>query len=212
MSARCLTFTALVLIAPFVIGQAEQVPPSVACRSAVPESQPAVRAREAFEKLKSLAGDWEGKSTNGWTERVSYRVISGGSVLMELSFGAHPNEWMATMIHPDGDRLILTHYCVAKNQPRLVATDISTDLKTITFEFLDGTNLPTRNKGHMDKVVFKIEDPDHFRSHWTWYQDGKENWLEEIEHRRIKDAPTSSFLSPAAAKQSTETAGQGEKP
>lgn len=84
------------------------------------------KSRKAFEHLKKLSGDWEGKSTKGWTERISYRVIAGGSCIMDLSYGAHPNEWMASMIHMDGDRLMLTHYCVAKNQPRLVATEIAT--------------------------------------------------------------------------------------
>ena len=166
-----------------------------AADNAAPAQAPALsKAQAAFEKLKSLAGYWEGKSTKGWTERVGYRVISGGSVLMELSFGAHPNEWMATMFHMDGDRLMLTHYCVAKNQPRLVATRFADDLSSMTFEFLDGTNLKSRDKGHMDKVVIRIDGPDHFFSRWTWYQDGKESWMEDIEHRRIKDAPADSLL------------------
>ncbi len=152
------------------------------------------KGQAAFEKLKTLAGDWEGKSTKGWTERVGYRVISGGSVLMELSFGAHPNEWMATMFHMDGDRLMLTHYCVAKNQPRLVATQFADDFSSMTFEYLDATNLKSRDKGHMDKVVIRFDGPDRFFSRWTWYQDGKENWMEDIEHRRIKDAPADSPL------------------
>ena len=151
------------------------------------KSQSQSQAKAAFEKLKQvLDGDWEGKSTKGWTERVSYRAIAGGSVLMELSYGAHPNEWMATMYHMDGDKLMLTHYCMAKNQPRLVATEISDDFGKMTFEFKDATNIASRDKGHMDKVVIRLTDPDHFSSRWTWYQDGKENWMEDIEHRRIK--------------------------
>ena len=147
------------------------------------------KATAAFEALKKLSGEWQGKSTKGWTEKVTYDVIAGGSVLMERSFGAHPNEWMATMIHMDGDRLLLTHYCVAKNQPRLAATKIAADLSSITFEFLDATNLPSRDKGHMDKVVFRLPGADRFTSRWTWCQDGKETWREEIEHRR---APASA--------------------
>jgi hypothetical protein len=152
-----------------------------------PDSPTPIRgeqANAAFEKLKTLEGKWEGKSTKGWTERVEYDAIAGGSVLMERSFGAHPNEWMATMIHLDGDRLLLTHYCIAKNQPRLVATQVSDDLTKITFEFLDATNLKGRDQGHMDKVVFEFNGKDRFTSQWTWYQKGKESWMEKIEHRR----------------------------
>ncbi len=145
------------------------------------ETSPALTA---FERIKALAGDWTSKSTKGWTERESYQVIAGGSVVMHLSYGAHPGEWMATMFHMDGDRLMLTHYCIAKNQPRLRATEFSDDGGKVTFTFQDGTNLSSRDQGHMDKHVMEFEGADRLRTQWTWYQSGKESWMEEIEHRR----------------------------
>ena len=143
-------------------------------------------AKKGFERFKSLEGKWLGKSTKGWTEEVSYRTIAGGSVVVANSFDAHPNETMLTMYHLDGERLMLTHYCVAKNQPRLVATSISEDAKEMTFTFLDGTNLPSRDKGHMDKFVIKFVNENTITSQWTWYQNGKESWMEEIKLERIK--------------------------
>lgn len=140
--------------------------------------------RLAFERFKKLEGRWKGRSTKGWEEDVSYRTIAGGSVVVGTSFDAHPNETMLTLIHLDGDRLMLTHYCVAKNQPRLVATSFADDGKTITFTFLDGTNLPSRDRGHMDKAVFRFIDENHVTSRWTWYQNGKESWMEEISLER----------------------------
>ncbi len=139
----------------------------------------------AFERFRALQGTWNGRSTKGWEEKVTYKTIARGSVVMETSFDAHPGETMLSAFHMDGDRLMLTHYCVAQNQPRLVATAFDDDGKTITFTFLDGTNLPSRDRGHMDKAIFRFEDADHFTSHWTWYQDGKESWMEEIRHARI---------------------------
>jgi predicted enzyme related to lactoylglutathione lyase len=150
---------------------------------------PATPAAKAFDKLKQLDGVWQGKSTKGWTDRCVYRTIAGGSVVMETSFDAHPGESMATLHHMDGPDLILTHYCVARNQPRLKATEFSPDGNTITFTFKDATNLVSRDRGHMDKVVIEFDLPDRFTSHWTWYQDGKENWMEKIEHTRIKETP-----------------------
>ena len=143
-------------------------------------------ARETFERIKSLAGDWNSKSTKGWTEKESYQVIAGGSVVMHLSYGAHPGEWMATMFHMDGEHLMLTHYCIARNQPRLRATEFSDDGAKVTFTFQDATNLPSRDKGHMDKHVMMFDGPDRMKTRWTWYQDGKESWMEEIEHRRAE--------------------------
>ncbi len=146
----------------------------------------AVDAAALFARIKSLEGDWRGTSTKGWEDTGRIRVIAGGSVVMFTSFDAHPGETMVTMIHLDGDRLLLTHYCVAKNQPRLVATSYDAAAGTAVFEYLDGTGLPSRDKGHMDKVVMTFTDPNHYRSRWTWYQNGAERWMEEIERTRVK--------------------------
>jgi hypothetical protein len=143
-------------------------------------------ARDAFERLKNLEGKWQGKSTKGWEAAISFKTIAAGSVVVENSFDAHPNETMMTMYYLDGDKLLLTHYCVAKNQPRLIATSFADAGKTITFTFLDGGNIPSRDRGHMDKVVFRFLDEDHFTAQWTWYQDGQEKWLEEIRYNRAR--------------------------
>jgi hypothetical protein len=87
---------------------------------------------------------------------------------------------------PDGDRLLLTHYCVARNQPRLVLKESAEDGQLLRFQFLDGTNLPSRDHGHMDKAEYRFVDRDHFTSRWTWYQDGQESWMETIEYRRVR--------------------------
>lgn len=138
-----------------------------------------------FERLKRLEGSWRGKSTKGWTEQVTYRVIAGGSVVMVTSFDAHPNETMVTMFSLDRGRVILTHYCVAKNQPRLLASAFSSDQQTVTFEFHDATGIASRDTGHMDRAVLHFIDDDHYTEQWTWYQKGAERWMEKIELERI---------------------------
>ena len=45
--------------------------------------------------------------------------------------------------------------------------------------------MPSRDKGHMDKVIMRFIDEDHFSEKWTWYQDGKENWMEETVYERV---------------------------
>jgi predicted enzyme related to lactoylglutathione lyase len=141
-------------------------------------------ALAGFERFKKLQGQWIGRSTKGWEETVTFKTIAQGSVVVENSFDAHPNETMMTMFHLDGQRLMLTHYCVAGNQPRLEATAFENEGQTITFTFIDATNLPSRDKGHMDKAVFRFAGDDRFSSQWTWYQDGKESWMEEIKYER----------------------------
>lgn len=150
-------------------------------------SADAEKSKAAYEKFKGLEGTWEGVSTKGWKERIIYKTIAKGSCVMETSFDAHPNEMMVTMVHPDGDRLLLTHYCVAKNQPRLRATEFSEDGKIVTFTYVDGTNLKSRDQGHMDTVIFRFLENDRVTSRWTWYQDGKESWMEEFVYTRMKE-------------------------
>jgi hypothetical protein len=68
----------------------------------------------------------------------------------------------------------------------LQATSFDDGGGKVTFTFLDATSLPSRDKGHMDKVIINFVDNTHFTSQWTWYQDGKEQWLEEIKYERVK--------------------------
>ena len=147
-------------------------------------------ARKTFQRLFKLEGKWQGKSTKGWVETVTFKTIAAGSVITETSFDAHPNESMMNMYVLDGERLMFTHYCVSKTQPRLVATSFDDGGNTITFTFLDGTNIPTRARGHMDKLVMRFKDDNHFSKQWTWYQDGKESWMEEIQLERLATEKT----------------------
>jgi hypothetical protein len=158
-------------------GAAGEVPTSVTAPT--PEA-----SRAIFERFKGLTGIWDGKSTKGWEETLRYEVIAGGSTVLETSVDAHPDQMMATAFHMDGDRLMLTHYCMARNQPRLEATGFADGGRTVVFTFKDGANIPTRDKGHMDKAVFTFDARDRVISRWTWYENGKEKWFEEIVQTR----------------------------
>lgn len=140
-----------------------------------------------FSQLKRLEGVWDGRSSVGWENRTVYKVIARGSVVMATSeFADEPGEGMATLFHMDGERLILTHYCEAGNVPVLEARLFEKNGTKVTFEFKRSSNLASRDTGHMDKVVFNFLDNNHFTAQWTWYENGKEQWLEEIDYKRIK--------------------------
>jgi hypothetical protein len=131
--------------------------------------------QKSFDVMKSLTGNWEGKTTMGDPVSVSYRLTSGGSALMsEIQTEMKgQSEDMITMIHLDGGRLLLTHYCAAGNQPRMQAST-SEDGKTITFDFLDATNLSSPEAGHMHRVVFTFLDANHHTETWQFTDHGKE--------------------------------------
>lgn len=145
------------------------------------------QAKETFERIKKWEGLWVGQSTKGWTDTLTYKTVAGGSVVVEESFGAHPNETMYSMFSLDVDRLIMTHYCVARNQPRLVATEFgrSDSGEVVVFTFMDITGVASRNKGHMDKCRVTFISDSLTKVQWTWYQDGQESWMEEILQKRV---------------------------
>jgi hypothetical protein len=177
--------TAVIALGIFGCLAAAQGAPKEPARSVAPAEAPS--AVQVFGQFQALAGQWKGRSTKGWTGEASFEVIAAGSVVVETSrFEAHPEETMMTMYHLDGSTLLLTHCCVAKNQPRLQVASIGEDGKKVTFRFRDGTNLATRNQGHMDSVVYQFEGPDEFTSQWSFYKDGKEQWMEEIHYERIR--------------------------
>lgn len=157
------------------------------------ERPPKVDAEKVFKMLSGLTGQWEGTSKSGMKEKLDAKLIAQGSVLMETS-----SMGMATMYHRDGDRVLLTHYCMAKNQPRLQATSLSPDGKEITFTFLDGTGMKNRNVGHMDKVVMRVIDKDSYSAKWTWYEKGKHQWMEDVMFRRVVK-PTAKVPGPPPA-------------
>ncbi len=174
---------------------ARRAPAESAIADVAGEQLSAEQAAAAFERLKSLAGEWQAKSSKGWDEPVTYGLVAGGSVVVESnSFKDAPHDvslvrlrrnTMFTMFHLDGERLLATHYCASGNQPRLIASGVSDDGRELTFTYLDATGLPSRDHGHMDQAVFRFLAPDRFIARWTWYQKGAEQWLEEIEHRRV---------------------------
>src|SRR5512147_2804344 len=85
-------------------------------------------AQESFDKLKTLAGSWEGHmkvvppvpDVDGKSSHVTFRVASRGHTLMhDLKIDGIPDNPI-TMLVVDADRLLLTHYCDADNRPRMV--------------------------------------------------------------------------------------------
>jgi hypothetical protein len=131
------------------------------------------KAQESFDQMKSLAGSWEG-TLDGQSMHVSLRVTSMGNALMHEMRGEGRPDDPITMFNLDGDRLMLTHYCDAGNQPRMAAT-VSPDGKTIVFDFKEATNLLSTQGGHMQRVTFTFLDPDHHTEKWEFAMaDGKQ--------------------------------------
>ena len=126
-----------------------------------------------FEKLKLLVGEWKGISMDGKPATLTYTLVSNNSALMErLAMGGDSE--MVTLYHPDGDHLMMTHYCSAHNQPRMRSNAVDAGGRDITFDHVDVTNLSAPDAGHMKRLVVTFTDNDHFTQEWTWTQQGRD--------------------------------------
>ncbi len=155
-------------------------------------------AQKSFDKIKSLAGTWEGRVTTdppmkGMDEntsmQVTMRVTSRGNALVHemkgLGDGDDPTKYdhPVTMFYVDGDRLMLVHYCDAGNRPRMAAK-ASADLKTVDFGFVDlsgGTQF-----GHMDHATFNTIDENHHSEDWIFMMPGDKPMHAHMDLKRVK--------------------------
>jgi hypothetical protein len=128
-----------------------------------------------LEQFKQLAGEWEGKETEGHNVgqdvHVKYKVTAAGSTVVETLFPDTDHE-MVTMIHSDGDDLALTHYCMLGNQPHM-KTKGKSEGNQVAFKFTGASNLKSDKDMHMHDVTFTFVDKDTLKSEWTHYNDGK---------------------------------------
>ena len=143
--------------------------------SAETEKKKEEASSPALAKFADLAGEWVGKGTHGDAEhesRIVYKVTSGGSAVVETIDPDGDHE-MITVIHKDGDSLLLTHYCMLGNQPQMRAKPKAAD-KKVAFEFVKATNLKSDKDMYMRSVTYTFVDKDTLEAEWTHYDDGKE--------------------------------------
>ncbi len=128
----------------------------------------------AFERLKSLEGEWTGEASHGETKApvtVRYHVTAAGSAVVETQFAGTPHE-MVTVYTLEGGRVVLTHYCALGNQPRMRARDGS-DAARITFDFAGGAGIDPTQDSHMHDATLTFEDGDHLHAEWTSWDGGE---------------------------------------
>jgi hypothetical protein len=152
----------------------------------VPSAEPSLDAAAAFNRLKTLEGSWVSAGTSKSTTR--FELTGGGSVLVEhYSNPALPdNGHMMSAYHLDGSALVLTHYCIARNQPTLRADRFDATKGEIQFEFLRATNLATPGTGHMRRAMYRLESADRFTTSWEFFENGVKKMTETETFTRVK--------------------------
>ncbi len=123
--------------------------------------------------LKFLVGEWKGADADGKAHKIAFTLSSGGTTMTEI-LTPPDSPPMTTMYYSDGDQLMLTHYCSLDNQPRMRAAPIKDGEKTVTFSFVDATNLKNPTDVHMHQLSIEVKDHDHFTQTWTLSKAGKD--------------------------------------
>ena len=142
--------------------------------------------KSVMEKLAALEGDWIYLDENGEeTEMIgsTFRMTAGGSVLVEVMAPDSPEgHEMFNMYHADGERVLMTHYCAAGNQPRMEvqATD---DEDRLELRFESVTNLSSPDANHMHQAEYTFHGDDRLTTRWWSMQNGK---VDEESHVTIE--------------------------
>src|SRR5262249_41748816 len=134
---------------------------------------PAGRTNAGLEKMKKLAGTWlaadkDGKPTDQVVSVI--KVTAGGSAVHETLFPGQAHE-MISIYTADGPDLIMTHYCVLGNQPRMKA-EANSPPNQIVFRFAGGTNLNPAKDKHMHEATLTIVGDDRIEGKGTAWENG----------------------------------------
>jgi hypothetical protein len=145
-------------------------------------------AASVFARFKALAGTWQTTDTKGSVAKATYEITAGGSAVLERfsdpSLG--PGNDMVTVYYLDGDKLRLTHYCMAQNQPHMQAQSFDSASGEVRFSFVDATGLSSPDAGHMHSARFRFVDANHFATEWQFYESGKPKFTENVEYTRVQ--------------------------
>lgn len=137
----------------------------------------------AFNRLKALVGSWEADTPKGKVH-TTYQLVAGGSVLLERDNIPGEDE-MVTAYHLDGDRLVLTHYCMAGNQPRMVAQRYDSASGQLEFAFAGASNLKP-GAAHMHNASFQLISQDRYNSRWELFENGAPKLSADFQYTRVK--------------------------
>src|SRR5437660_1506207 len=129
------------------------------------------KSEQAFDHLASLQGEWQGIA-DGVNTTLIYTLTANGSTLMEQCRPEKGHE-MITMFTIDGDHLIATHYCSAKNQPQMETPAISDVRKSLEFSLVRVTGLKSPDDFHNTGLTVIQEDNDHLTQEWSYQHKGK---------------------------------------
>jgi hypothetical protein len=124
-------------------------------------------ATDAFRKLQSLEGSWQGSTPQGEPVKSYISPIASNTAVMEsVTVG---RDEMVSLYSVDANSILLVHYSARNHQPRMRAVPASSSIQELVFSFEDGPSV-----GHERQLIIEFQDSDHITERWTSRRDGKD--------------------------------------
>jgi hypothetical protein len=117
----------------------------------------------AFEKLKTLVGEWDAPLGKNEVMTDIFRPMGSGTAILHEEW-KNGEQLTATVFYLVGSELRADHFCDLGNQLHYVAVK-SDDPNALSLELRDSTNLDTHPK-HFHSVIVHFIDPDHHTQDW----------------------------------------------
>ncbi len=162
-SLKIACLASALLIPAIALRAAEAAKPSGEMKH---EHPMAPKGSAELERLKGLAGTWEGKSPMG-PATIQYKVTGGGSTVEETIMPGTPGE-MTTVFYDQDGKVQLTHYCALGNHPSMKLT--KSEANKMEFDMVDGS-APAASM-HMHALTLSTPDKDHLIADWTLFDKG----------------------------------------
>jgi len=142
--------------------------------AAAPAPAPARPTSAPLERFKTLAGEWVAAEDGDMVKKgdlvARYAVTASGTAVVETVFPGSEHE-MVTVYHADGPDLVLTHFCMEGNQPRMRARGAQGS--RFEFAYDGGTNIDPKRDRHMHSATFDLASANEIRSEWSELAEGK---------------------------------------
>jgi len=149
-------------------------------------AEPAARS-DAFEQMKSLAGEWQADLPGYGQILDSIRLVSKGTAVEETLGVPSDNE--VSLYTRDGQRLLLTHFCALTpdgHVARLESSALERSPGQLELTLVSVSNLRARAAPHMRRVLITFIDHDHFSEQWTKTEKGVDTVFDLRFARRLQ--------------------------
>ena len=127
-----------------------------------------------FELVKELVGTWQGskQALDGQEViTVEYALTAKGTAVIERLHPGTPKE-MVSIYTQDGHQMVMTHYCLLGNQPRM-RTSSPVNGNSMTLSYIDGTGMRSFHDKHMHELTLTFIDDRHINHEWTVFENGR---------------------------------------